>query len=130
MKQRAVQQPHSAICAPLGVDQKWECDSTFFAKDLGIVRVAQPDGGQPSALSVERLFLVAQLRDVLAAEDSSVVAQEGDHRRLVGPERAKSNRLSFRVGQDNSREFLTHGFRHAVILKRLLGAVKQGRGLR
>ena len=107
MKERAVQQPDSTICLPLGIDQKWERDSSLFAKDLGIVCVAQADGGQPSALSAERLFVVAQLRDVLAAEDSSIVAQEGDHRRLVGPERAESHRLSFRVRQDDSCELLT-----------------------
>jgi len=52
--------------------------------------------------------VVAQLRDVLAAEDSSVMAKEGDHCGAVGPERAKSDRMSFRVGQDYSRELLTH----------------------
>jgi len=128
MKERAVQQPDSTICLPLGIDQKWERDSSLFAKDLGIVCVAQADGGQPSALSAERLFVVAQLRDVLAAKDSSVVAKEDDHRRLVGPERAERDGLSFRVRQDDSRELLTHGLRHGVILRRLLGGVKQGFG--
>ena len=128
MKQRAVQQPHSAVCAPLGIDQKWEDDSSVLAKDLGIVCVAQTDGRQPSALSAERLFVAAQLRDVLAAEDSSVVAKEDDHRRLVVPERAEPDGLSGRVRQDDSRELLTHGLRHGVILRRLLGGVKQGFG--
>jgi hypothetical protein len=52
--------------------------------------------------------VVAQLRDVLAAEDSSVVAKEGDHRWLIGPERAESDGLSFRVRQDDSRELLAY----------------------
>jgi hypothetical protein len=108
MKERAVQETHSTICLPLGINQKWELDSRLLAKDLSVVCVAQADGGQPSAFIAECLFVVAQLRDVLAAEDSSVVAKEGDHRGLVGPERAESDRPSFRVGQDYSREILTH----------------------
>ena len=79
MKERAVQQANSAICTPLGIDQKGKRDSGLLAKDLGVVCVAQADGGQPSAFIAECLFVVAQLRDVLAAEDSSVVAKEGDH---------------------------------------------------
>ena len=109
MKERAVQQAHSTICLPFGIHEQRERDSRLLAKDLSVVCVAQADGGQPSAFFAECLFVVAQLRDVLAAEDSSVVAKEGNHRRLVGPERAESHGLSFRVGQDDSRELLTHG---------------------
>ena len=108
MKERAVQETHGTICLPLGINQKWERDSSLLAKDLGIVCVTQTDGSQPSTFIAECLFVDAQLRDVLAAEDSSVVAKEGDHCGLVGPERAESNRLSFSVGQDYSRKILTH----------------------
>ena len=108
MQERAVQQTHRTICLPLGINQKWERDSSLLAKDLGIVCVTQADGDQPSAFIAECLFVVAQLRDVLAAEDSSVVAKEDDHCGVVGPERAESDRLSFRVRQDYSREIRTH----------------------
>jgi hypothetical protein len=108
MKERAVRETHSTICLPLGINQKWERDSSLLAKDLGVVCVAQADGGQPSAFIVECLFVVVQLRDVLAAKDSSVVAKEGDHCGVVGPERAESDRMSSRVGQDYSRELLAH----------------------
>jgi hypothetical protein len=108
MKERAVQETHSTICLPLGINQKWERDSSLLAKDLRVLCVAQADGGQPSAFIAECLFVVAQLRDVLAAEDSSVVAKEGDHCGVVGPERGDSDRPSFRIGQDYSRELLTH----------------------
>ena len=79
MKERAIQETRSTICLPLGINQKWERDSSLIAKDLGVLCVAQADGGQPRAFIAECLFVVAQLRDVLAAEDSSVVAKEGDH---------------------------------------------------
>ena len=107
MKERALQQTDSTICLPLVINQKWERDPSLRAKNLGILCVAQSDGGQPSTFSAKCLFVVAQLRDVLAAEDSSVVAKEDDHRRMVGPERAESDRLSFRIGQDYFRELRT-----------------------
>ncbi len=108
MKERAAPETRSTICLPLGINQKWECDSSLLAKGLGVVCVAQADGGQPSAFIAECLFVFAQLRDVLAAKDSSVMAKEGDHRRLVSPERAESDSPSFRVEQDYRREIITH----------------------
>ena len=117
MKERAVQETHSTICLPLGINQKWERDSSLLAKDLGIVCVPQADGDQPSAFIAECLFVVAQLRDVLPAEDSSVVAKEGDHGWGVGPERPESDGPPFRVRQHYSTELLTHRSRHDFILK-------------
>ena len=108
MKERAAQEAHRTIRLPLAVNQKGECDSSLFTKDLGVVCVAQANGGQPSPSIAECWFVVAQLRDVLAAEDSSVVPKEGDHCGVVDPKRAESDRPSFRVRQDYSREFLTH----------------------
>jgi hypothetical protein len=92
---------------PVRIDQKGESDSTLFAKNLGVVCVAQANGCQPGAFIAECLFMVAQLRDVLAAEDSSVVAKENDHCRFVGPERAEPDQLSFGVRQNNFRQLLT-----------------------
>jgi hypothetical protein len=117
MKERAVQETHGTISMPFAINQKWERDSGLFAKQLGIVCIAQANGGQPGAFIAECLFVVAQLRDVLAAKDSSVVAKEGDHCGLAGPERPESDRPSFGVGQHNFREFLTHRLLHALILK-------------
>ncbi len=107
MKERAVPETRSTICLPLGINQKWECDSSLLAKGLRVAYVAQTDGSQPSAFIAECLFVVAQLRDVLAAKDSSVMAKEGDHCGLVGPERAESDQLSLRVREDYSRKLLT-----------------------
>ena len=47
--------------------------------------VPKPDGGQSDTLLKEFLFVIAQLRDVLAAEDSAVVAKEHNHRGPAGP---------------------------------------------
>jgi hypothetical protein len=114
MKERGVQETHSTIRLPLGINQKGEGDSSLMAKDLGVVCVAQADGGQPSAFIAKCRFVIAQLRDVLTAEDSPVVAKEGDHCGVGGPQRTESDRPSFRVGQDNSRELLTYRLRHGL----------------
>ena len=53
MQERAVQETHSTICLPLGINQKWERNSSLLAKDLGVVCIAQADGDQPSAFVAE-----------------------------------------------------------------------------
>jgi hypothetical protein len=67
------------IREPLLVDQQRKRDSSLLAKEAGVARIAETDGSEIGALGSERLLMVAQLRNVLAAEDSSVVAKEDDH---------------------------------------------------
>jgi hypothetical protein len=50
------------------------------------------------------LLVFAQLRDVLAAKDSSIVPQENQHCWLLRPQRAKTNLLPIAIGQDEFRE--------------------------
>jgi hypothetical protein len=47
--------------------------------------------------------MFAQLRDMLAAEDSAVVAQENDHGGIGCPQRAKPNGRALRVRQRDIR---------------------------
>jgi hypothetical protein len=46
----------------------------------------------------------AQLRDVLAAEHSTVVPQKHEHRWAFGPQRAELYRTVVGVGQDDPRK--------------------------
>jgi hypothetical protein len=119
VKERALQQAHGAIRLPLGIDQKRERDAGLLAKRMRVVSVAQADGGKLRAFVVKGLCVAAQLRDVLAAEDSSVVAKEDDHGGVIGPERAQPDRASCRVWQDDFREFPADRLRlrHDIILK-------------
>jgi hypothetical protein len=48
----------------------------------------------------------AQLRDMLTAEDSTVMAQEDDHRRPVRPEEVKLHGTFVGVRQDNPGQAL------------------------
>jgi len=45
------------------------------------MRVAETDGRQPGAARLKLLRMLAQLRDVLAAEDSSIVTEKDHYRR-------------------------------------------------
>ena len=50
----------------------------FLAKDASVVPVAKADDCKGCTFVSEGLFFVAQLRDMLATENSAVVAQEND----------------------------------------------------
>ena len=62
--------------------QQRKADAHLFAEGSGISAVAQPHRRQCGSALAERLFVGAQLRGVLAAEYSTVVPQEDNHRRL------------------------------------------------
>ena len=70
----------------LFVHQQREGDSGFVAKGAGIGAIAKPDGGESSSAFLKCLVVGAQLRDVFAAENSTVVPQEDDHGGLPQPE--------------------------------------------
>lgn len=69
----------SAIREPSLVNQQRKRDSSLLAKEAGIAHISQTDGGETGAPGSQRLLVLAQLRDMLAAEDSSVVTKEDDY---------------------------------------------------
>ena len=68
------------------IDQQREVDARFLSEQAGIIHVAKPDGSQSSPSPVELVLVLAQLRDVLAAEDSAVMPQEDNYGRILFPE--------------------------------------------
>ncbi len=74
---------HDIICFALFVNEQGKSNSHFIAKSAGVDAISKPHSGQRCAAVTESLFVRAQLRDVLAAEDSAVVAQENNHSRLA-----------------------------------------------
>ena len=85
MKQVRALELHGGIGFALLVNEEREGDAGFFAESTSVEAVAEPDGGQVGAAIPESLFVRAQLRDMLAAEDSTIMAQENDHGRLADP---------------------------------------------
>jgi hypothetical protein len=74
-----------AVSFTLFVDEKGKGDPGFLAENAGVAEVAQADGGESGSLRTEGGFVFAQLRNVLAAEDSTVVPKEDHHGGRVGP---------------------------------------------
>jgi hypothetical protein len=73
------------IGQPLFVDEKRERDSAFRVESLGVLHIAKTDGSQPGTFLRKCPLVVAQLRNMLAAEYSTIVAQEGNHRSSARP---------------------------------------------
>ena len=93
-----------AVGEALPVDQEREGDAGFIPEEAGIVPVTQANGGEVRAFLFESQLVVAQLRDVLAAEDSTVMAQEHEHGWTLFPERAQTHVAPVQVGQDDGGE--------------------------
>lgn len=55
------------------IDQQRKRDLALLSKQAGIIQVTQPNSGQRCSQRPKLVFVVAQLRDMLAAEDSSIV---------------------------------------------------------
>jgi len=54
----------------------------------------------------------AQLRDVLTAKNSSIVAKKNDDRRLALPQRSQANLLAKSVGKNEVSEPLAESLQH------------------
>ncbi len=101
---------------PVGIDQQREGDARLFAKQAGIVQIAQPDCGQRGSGLLDFRFVFAQLRDMLAAEDSAIVPQKDDDGWIPLPQRAEADIRAVRLGQHDVCEFRAERFRHGWIV--------------
>ena len=99
MEQRSLPELGGAKRLAVVVHEQRERDSGLLAEGAGVARVAETDGGQSRTGPAEFVFVVAQLRDVVTAEDSAVMAQEDDDRRSLGPQRAEPSHLAVGIGQ-------------------------------
>src|SRR5258708_32994878 len=68
------------------VNQKRKGDTGFFPERTSVGTVTEADCGEICAAVAEFLFVGAQLRDVFAAKNSTVVPQKDDNRGLAKPE--------------------------------------------
>ena len=91
-------QPCGLICEALFVYQQRKSDAGVLAEHASVVAVSQSDGRQVRAFLVKLVFVLAQLRGVLAAENSTVVAKENDYGRLFLPERPERNLIAVAIG--------------------------------
>lgn len=81
------------------VHQQRKVNVHLLLERLRIDLVAQSHRGNGRAALTKPGFVRAQLRDVLAAENSAVVAEKGNHRRLAQPKRTEAQFAAIGVRQ-------------------------------
>ena len=120
MQERSRPEACRAICLPPLVNQERESDAGLLAKEARIAPVAQPDGSQARALLLEFPLVRAQLRDVLAAEHSAVMAEEDHNCGSISPQRAEPDVMAIEIGQNDARQLsaerLLHGGSFSIAL--------------
>ena len=113
VQQGRVAQPNSFIGFALVINEKRKLDAGSLAEKPGIAGIAQSDDSEMSTFLLKLGFEFAQLRDVLSAEDSAVVAEKDHHGRSGLPQRSKTRRFVVGVWQSYSGELAAQRFRHA-----------------
>ena len=78
-------QADCSIREALRIHQERKCDPGLLAKEASVAHIAKTDRSEIGALRSKLLLMVAQLRDLLAAEDSAVMAEENDNGGITFP---------------------------------------------
>jgi hypothetical protein len=89
VKQVRALQFGGAVCGAFYINEKRKCDASLFAECACIVKIAHSNRREVRSARLDFALMLAQLRDVLAAEHSAVVTQEDDDGRLRLPQRAE-----------------------------------------
>lgn len=106
----------SFIGDPFGVNEQWEGDTGFLAKHPGVMHVAESNRSQYGSGLLNLLLVFAQLGDMLAAENSTIMAKEDHNCRIPLPQRAEAYFLASSLGQHDIREFRTDEPRHLHLI--------------
>jgi len=94
------------------VNEQRKPDSGFFLEDAGIILITETDGCERSAFVAELLFVFAQLRDMLAAENSTVVAKENDDGGILLPQRTEADFRARSVWEDDIGQLFAESVPH------------------
>ena len=86
VQQGSVAQAYSFVGLAFVVDEKRELDTRFLAKEFRIAGIAQSHNSETCAFLLEFFFECAQLRDMLAAKNSTIVAQKDQDGRPTLPQ--------------------------------------------
>ena len=114
MKQVGALEFHDGIGLALFVDEQREGDSRFLAESPGIGAIPKPHGSQVCPAIAKGLLMRAQLRDVLAAEDSPVMTQENHHCWLAYPQRTEPDFFAVYIRQCNHGKPVVEGSFHGA----------------
>ena len=100
------------VSLALFVNEQGEVDSRLFLENTRIVAIAEANCCEGSAFVEKSLLVLAQLRDMLAAKNSSIVAKKNDDCWLAFPQRSEANFLAKSVGKNNVCESLAKSFQY------------------
>jgi NAD(P)-dependent dehydrogenase (short-subunit alcohol dehydrogenase family) len=112
VQQGSFMQSNGAIRFAFFIDQQREGNSGVFPEMAGVSEVTEADRDKLGPFVRESLLVFAQLRDVLPAEDSPVMAKENNDCRRVGPQGTKRNRPAIRIRQSQTSKPAGERFRH------------------
>jgi hypothetical protein len=101
VKQVRALQFGGVVCGAFYINQERKCDAGLVAECARIVKIAHTNCREIGSARLDFTLMLAQLRDVLAAEHSAVVAQEDDDGRLRLPQRAETNRTFVGIRENN-----------------------------
>ena len=104
MEEVSLPEVRDLVGAALFIDQQGEGDLRLLAEEPGVVGVPKTDRGEGGASFLDLQLMIAQLRDMLAAEDSSIVAQEDEHRGSFFPQGPKADCLAVWIREFNGGE--------------------------
>ena len=96
---------HRLVGNAVSVHQQRKGNAGLVSKQARVVHVAQPDRSQRRPSLFELVFLSAQLRDVLAAEDSPIVAEKDDDSSVLLPQRAQAHFAPASLRQNHVCQF-------------------------
>ena len=112
MQNVGLAQAGGTVSQPLLVYEKRESDAGLLPKEPRVSAIAEAHGSHAGSPIFERLFVFAQLRDMLAAEESAVVPQENEDGRLPLPKRSEADFPAVDVRQGYGRECFTERAGH------------------
>jgi len=113
VKEGSLAQSNGLIGLAFFIDEKRELDAGFLAEKFGIAGIAQANRRKTGAFLLELGFKFAQLRDVLSAEDSTVMAEKDYYGRPGLPKRSKTRWLAIDIGECESCKLAAECFSHA-----------------
>ncbi len=105
-----------AIGFAIFIHQQGKLDVGFVAEEGGVLKVTQTDSGQRGSFFAELLFIFAQLRDVLSAEDSAIMPKEHHHGGAGAPQRSQLHRAFIHVRQRDFGKSAAVRFSHGMPL--------------
>src|SRR5262249_7399460 len=109
VKYRSFAESNRAVGLAFIIDQQRKGDLSVLAEVPGVRDIAEPHRYQAGAFLTKILFMVAQLRDMLTAENSAVVAKKNNYCRGLRPKRPEAGGATIDVGQRDSRPFAAEG---------------------